>query len=240
MTFLAYVHARPETVNQHGIFYVGKGMGKRHLNLTARNAHHANIIAKYGAKNILIGKLECSSEQIAFDLEIGLIKCLHRNGVRLANMTNGGEGSAGRETLQSTRDKLSIVSKGAVRSPEYRSKISKTLTGRKLSTERIEKGRQSQLGKKHSVEWRAAISKGLVGRKLSEAHSKLISVTKAGKIAITNGTADKMVASDMVEKMLNTGEWQRGFAQSTCPHCKKTGARGLMVRWHNDNCKENK
>lgn len=240
MTFFAYVHARPETVNQHGIFYVGKGMSKRHLNLTARNAHHANVVNKYGADNILVGKLDCSSEQIAFDLEIGLIKCLHRNGVRLANMTNGGEGSAGRETLQSTRDKLSLVHKGAVRGPEYRSKISKSLTGRKLSIERIEKSRQSQLGKKHSVEWCSAISNGHLGKIKTNEHRKAISAAKAGKIAITNGTADKMVDASIAESIIVSGEWQRGFAQSTCLHCKKTGARGLMARWHNDNCKENK
>lgn len=93
--YYAYVHARPETVNVTGIFYVGKGKGKRCYDLSPRNTYHGNVVNKYGAENILIGKMECSSEAIAFDLERGLIKCLRRLGVRTTNLTDGGEGAGG-------------------------------------------------------------------------------------------------------------------------------------------------
>ncbi len=76
--FLTYIHARPDG----RIFYVGKGTSARVSKIDSHhNPHHSNIVAKYGRKNILVGKMECSSEEIAFELEKGLIKCLRRSGV---------------------------------------------------------------------------------------------------------------------------------------------------------------
>ena len=96
MVSFAYLHARPNTVSAQGIFYVGKGNSKRRsTTLSGRNKYHASVIQKHGAENILVGVIPCSSEAIAFDLEKGLIKCLRRMGVRLSNMTDGGEGSSG-------------------------------------------------------------------------------------------------------------------------------------------------
>lgn len=96
MTYYAYLHARPNTENASGIFYVGKGNDKRTRKIPRKtNLHHTRIVNKYGEKNILIGKLPCSSESISFDLECGLIKCLKRQGVKLTNKTDGGEGALG-------------------------------------------------------------------------------------------------------------------------------------------------
>lgn len=101
MTSFTYLHARPETSTVAGIFYVGKGNRKRRAyDMDRRNKYHSAVIAKYGAKNILVSTIECSSEQIAFELEQGLIKCLLRSGVKLCNMTLGGEGAAGIPTSE--------------------------------------------------------------------------------------------------------------------------------------------
>lgn len=103
MTFYAYMHCKPDGMP----FYVGKGdetrvsSKKRH-----HNRHHKNILSKYGEENILVGKLECSREDIAFDLERGLIKRLRKMGIPIVNLTDGGDGT-----------------KGAVRSPETRAKM---------------------------------------------------------------------------------------------------------------------
>lgn len=91
--FYAYIHCKPDGIP----FYVGKGGARRVSELTRNNRHHRNTIKKYGAENILVGKLACSSEAIAFELEKGMIKCLRRMGVTLCNMTDGGEGPAGRK-----------------------------------------------------------------------------------------------------------------------------------------------
>ena len=106
MTSFAYVHARPETTDATGIFYVGKGTRARALSVTRgrRNPHYKNVVRKYGEVNILVGMVECSSEAIAFDLERGLLKCLRR-------MT----GARGLPTLRRKRgQKLEPLAKGGI------------------------------------------------------------------------------------------------------------------------------
>ena len=88
-TSFAYIHCKPDGVP----FYVGKGALRRARYLGERNAHHKAIVNKYGIANILKGVIDCSSDKIALELEVGLIKCLRRMGTKLANFTDGGEGT---------------------------------------------------------------------------------------------------------------------------------------------------
>jgi hypothetical protein len=107
----AYVHARPDG----GVFYVGKGSTKRSLDFkNNRNNHYLNIVKKHGSDNILVGCLPCSSEEISFDLEKGLIKCLRRMGVELANRTDGGEGVSGYRFDSTQRQVISVRTKEAL------------------------------------------------------------------------------------------------------------------------------
>ena len=146
--FYAYVHARPETIEASGIFYVGKGHGKRAWDMFSRNFHHTNILNKHGSENILVGKLDCSSEQIAFDLEVGLIKCLRRNGVKLANMTNGGEGTVGYVQTEEAKINQSNVMSGRKASDETKEKMKLAHSG----------DRNHFYGRTHSDEAKAIIS----------------------------------------------------------------------------------
>lgn len=152
MTFYAYIHVKPEAVDVSGVFYVGKGFKGRHRPLPARNRHHGFVLAKYGAENILTGKLDCSSEEISFELERGLIKCLKRAGAPLTNMTDGGEGSSGYVMTDEAKAKISahsvvmandprikaIRSAVAIREnaarwsdPEYRVRTAEAMRGKK-------------------------------------------------------------------------------------------------------------
>lgn len=132
MPFFAYVHAKPESKTQQGIFYVGKGKGQRHLSLNARNRHHGFVVSKHGRENILIGKIDCSSEKLAFELEKGLIKCLRRNGVDLTNMTDGGDGSSGYVASEETKRRQSASAKLLAARPEVKSARSKKSTENNL------------------------------------------------------------------------------------------------------------
>lgn len=105
MTYFSYLHAKPNTSDISGIFYVGKGKSNRHLSFKNRSKFHQSVIDKYGADEILVSKIECSSEKIAFDLERGLIKCLRRSGVKLTNLTDGGEGASGHRHQGMSREK---------------------------------------------------------------------------------------------------------------------------------------
>ena len=101
----AYVHCKPDG----SPFYVGKGSLRRAKYLGGRNQHHAAVVKKYGAKNILIGMMDCSSHEIAYQLEKGIIKCLRRQEIALANYTEGGDG--GKNPCEETRKKLSAAAK---------------------------------------------------------------------------------------------------------------------------------
>lgn len=148
--FYAYIHARPDGRP----FYVGKGNKIRVYRLSKRNPHHKNIVEKYGRQNILIGSLECSTEALAFELEIGMIKCLRRMGVELTNLTNGGEGPS-----------------GLVLSSEARAQISASLTGRKgtpWSDEQRAKFKAATVGRKRTPEQCARIGNAHRGKVVSD------------------------------------------------------------------------
>jgi hypothetical protein len=134
--FGAYLHCKPDATP----FYVGKGdilRAKRILN-RRHNRHHMAVVSKYGVEGISVGFIPCSSEQLAFILEVGLIKCLRRAGFRLANRTDGGEGHTG------------------PKSPEHLHKLRKaligrpgTMRGRKHTAEASEKMRAASSGNTH-------------------------------------------------------------------------------------------
>lgn len=148
----AYVHCKPDGT----VFYVGKGALRRVKNLRERNEYHRRVVAKYGKNNILIGMLECSSEQIAFDLERGLIKCLKRQGVSLANCTDGGEG--GSNPRPETRAKLSAAAKERGVSEACRSATVAARKGKPLSEAQRRKQSETMKGIVFSEEHKRNIS----------------------------------------------------------------------------------
>ena len=118
MSFYAYLHARPSADSVGGVFYVGKGKGSRYKDLTPRNRWHGFVVKKHGRKSILTSKIDCSSEEIAFELERGLIKCLRRTGVELTNQTDGGDGSAGYTHTDSAKKLIGEASRSVGLRPE--------------------------------------------------------------------------------------------------------------------------
>ena len=169
--FYAYLHARPTTCTAAGIFYVGKGSGGRGNDLFRVNQHHRNIVAKHGAKNILVGKLECSSEDVAFELEKGLIKCLRRMQVTLCNRTSGGEGVPGYTRTAEWREQHSQTMKGrpsplrgTALSAEHKLRIAATL-----------KLKSPWTGKAHTLEARAKMGTTL-GTKLVSKNGQVLRI----------------------------------------------------------------
>jgi hypothetical protein len=188
MNFYAYLHARPHTEDAYGIFYVGKGKDGRGLNLRRKNPHHRNIVKKYQG-NILVGQLECSSEEVAFELEVGLIKCLKRMGVVLVNRTSGGDGVRGRVVSEEWRKNHSELmkgrpnwAKGRTVPQEQRDKISATL-----------KSTSPWRGRKHTEAARSRMGKA------------------GGSVWVNDGISSRVRAQPAeVEKYLQKG-WKLGF-----------------------------
>ncbi len=167
----AYIHCKPDGTP----FYVGKGALRRVKNLRERNPHHRNIVAKYGKSNILIGMMECSSHEIAYDLEAGIIKCLKRMGVSLTNLTAGGEG--GKEPSEETRIRLSEAARKRGISQATRDAVSKAKKGVPLSEDQ-----------------KAKVSAAMKGIVFTEEHRKNISIS-AKKRGISKELLEKAHAS---------------------------------------------
>jgi hypothetical protein len=112
----AYIHAKPDMTP----FYVGKGSVRRSKMFCQRNEYHTRTINKIGKDNVVVGFMECSSDDIAFELERGLVKCLKRSGVTLTNLTEGGLGglqdqeawNKGKKLSDEHKQKLSDAHKG--------------------------------------------------------------------------------------------------------------------------------
>lgn len=159
----AYLHCRPDGTP----FYVGKGTDARMNRTDGRNPYHTSIVNKYGAANILKGFIKCSTEQIALDLEIGIIKCLKRMGIKLSNMTDGGDGVSGYKHTEQTKLANGLMTKGRKVFQETRDKISRGLKGIKRGTpsvEHKEKNRLSHLGKVATEETKQKMSNSQLKR----------------------------------------------------------------------------
>lgn len=126
MTSYAYIHCKPDGTP----FYVGKGVRARYKNFRDRNNYHKKIVAKYGQENILVGKVDCSSNEIALSLEIGIIKCFKRMGVPLANFTDGGQGALGRPCSEKTKAAVAKANARRIWTEEQRQKIGEFSKGK--------------------------------------------------------------------------------------------------------------
>jgi hypothetical protein len=179
-------------------FYVGKGHGNRsNFHLKRKDKHPlTHRINKMLRENVIpiVQKIGCSSEDIAFMLEIGLIKMLGRkdcNNGPLLNLCDGGQGSNGKlgklESLE-TRKKKSIARVGdknpmwGIVRPDLTERNIKN-SGRLLSEETKSKMSDSRKGatpfknKGHSLESKNKISVSLLGKKRGPYKRKMINVS---------------------------------------------------------------
>lgn len=217
--FYSYVLARPDGVP----FYVGKGRGKRMNDLSSnRSLHFKNLVKKHGAENILKSKMECSSESIAFELEIGLIKCMKRSGFVLVNKTDGGEGPSGFVFSAHSRllmsEKQKEYWKDAARrqavsernkkywTEESRNKFSESVKKRGVSTfNKISKALKEHWANNDKEILRAASKKAWDNKE----RRKALSDRNAGKRWITDGTENKFVCVEEANALIENG-WRYG------------------------------
>lgn len=156
--FYVYEHIRPDNNN---IFYVGKGIGNRAKSCSDRNQHWNRIVTKAGgfSVNMIVKNLD---EEFAFLVEIERIDQLKKLGIKICNMTNGGEGVAGYKLTLEQRKKRSNLMKGNKRSLgkklsiEAKIKISNSLVGNKYT-----------LGRKATSETKKKMSNAKIGQKKS-------------------------------------------------------------------------
>jgi hypothetical protein len=86
--YYTYAHIRLDT---NAIFYIGKGIGRRLNKKDNRNKYWKHIVEKHGFKAIKLS--EWDNESDAYSHEKSLITYLRNKGIKLVNVTDGGDGN---------------------------------------------------------------------------------------------------------------------------------------------------
>lgn len=220
-SFHVYHHVRPDTGQ---VFYVGKGKGRRAFDRGARRSEFWHrVVEKAGGVLVEIVAKKLTEDE-AFLLEKQNIAALRNCGIRLCNLTDGGDGTSGLKRTAAWKRMMSQVHSGKVLSEGVRAKISASVKAsgfvhtdemRKKMSE-THKGKKRSLGYKHTDEWKAdqrirsVGNKSRLGQKRSEEERAKSSAALSGRIQ----------------------------TRIECPHCGKIGGNA-MKRWHFDNCKSN-
>ena len=178
--YYIYQHRSADT---NEIFYVGKGKDKRFCDKNKRGRYWKHYVAKHGfVPEIIKDGLD---EELAFLAEMECIDAYKRRGIKLINLTDGGEGCSGYSMKHSEEQKAkwSIERKGT---PSPRK-------GVKLLDSTKEKISLARVGKLLSESHKDAISNGLRGNrntaKLSDDDVRFI---RANKGTLTNTQLGEM------------------------------------------------
>ena len=204
--FYIYEHIRPDT---NAIFYVGKGNGSRHKSTKDRNSQWKSIVEKVGGfkARIIVKDID---EELSLLAERERIDQLKRLGVKLCNLTSGGQGVSGLKHTDNSKKKMSESRKNLIphkHTEESKEKIRKATTGVIFTEERKRKISESKKGKKmplHVIE----------------------------KIRLKN--IGFRHSAETIKRMC---EVQKAMPQRKCLHCDFVGNAGNLARWHFDRCK---
>lgn len=165
-----YAHRR---ATDGGVFYIGKGKGRRAWGRTGRNPwwHHVN--AKHGFT------VEILRDQMPAPCALTLERItIAKIGIaNLANLTDGGGGILGWKHSDEARAKIAAASRGRKMTPAAARAIGDRTRGKKLSPEHIAKLSAAKAGKKKGprpAHVRAKIAASHIGiRPTDEALAKM-------------------------------------------------------------------
>ena len=164
--YCVYEHIRPDT---GVVFYVGKGRKSRSTEMKGgRNKHHLRIQAKLAKLSLKVEVriIACfMDEKDAFAFERERVAFWRSNGVSLANMTDGGDGTSGWKHSKEWSDAQRARWIGKKHRPESIEKMRKSSTGIKHTEETKAKIALASSLKRHSRETKKKIS-------LNSAHNK--------------------------------------------------------------------
>jgi hypothetical protein len=176
--FYTYAHINKDT---NKIFYIGKGFENRYKSTDRRNSYWHNIVSKHDFNAEILAYWDTEKE--ALDHEMLLISCFKDMGYKLANMTDGGEGTSGYKHSLETKIKMSKKTL----SEQTRKKIGLAHFGMKRSAEakkNMSNAQKSILNRQRppcSEETKQKISQKLKGRVMSEESRLKMIATKLAK-----------------------------------------------------------
>lgn len=172
-TYYTYIHRFT-----NGTIYIGKGKKQRLLEDTSRNTYWHNLKNKYGEpiRGIVNDNL---TEEEAFQDEINLIALYKTLGVKLCNITNGGEGCSGYTHTKKHKQYMSKVAKQWMNTPEGKDIRSKNYSGKNNPMYGVPSWCKG-LTKETDIRVKQ-ISEKLKGKPKSELHKKKLSESRKGK-----------------------------------------------------------
>ena len=217
--FYVYEHLRNDT---NKIFYVGKGKSDRCYKTVQRNRHWQYIVAKAGGFSVR-KIVEDISEPLAFEIEIQRIEELKSLGIKLCNMTDGGEGTSGITREFSEKTKAKMKENHADVSGENNPMWNQKHTPEALV--KISANRTYESGENHHNS----------GMKASEEVRAKISLNHADVSGDKNPMYNK---NHTTETRAKQSAIALARPKLTCPHCGKVGGNLAMKGWHFDNCKK--
>lgn len=205
--FYVYEHWRPD---RDVPFYVGKGTGRRARMVWGRNRYHKHITTKLRSLNMILEVrivAQNLSEEDALHLEMERIAHYRANGLILANLTNGGEGSPGVVQSDATREKRRQSALGRQQTAETRAKRSASMTGIVRSCETRKRIAGSKKNPRPEVRARnsAAAKKSWAD---PDWRSRQIE-SRLGAVRITDGTNNRTIRP---EEIIPAG-WRRGMTK---------------------------
>jgi hypothetical protein len=173
--FYVYIKLLPDGT----VFWVGKGHGFRAFSLYSRNSYYRSIVNKYGEEHLKTTIFPFLSEEEAFLKEIKYTAYFKALGCKLANMTFGGEGGAGRIPWNKGKscENISRALLGRSLSQEHRDSISEGLKGHSSWSK----------GKKFTPEQCDNVSKSLKGKPKPPGYSQTLSKMKKGQVPWNKG-----------------------------------------------------
>lgn len=249
-----YEHCRQDT---GAVFYVGKGKGSRANRVSGRNNYWRNVVAKAGgfSTRLIVSDVD---EELAFLAEVERIDQYQRIGVRLCNLTTGGEGASGRFISDSFRKRMSETTRDRMAKPESKAASSSFMKSwwakdgvKELMKEKMSKALNSpDIHQKLSAASRARMADPVIREKIRQAAkaqwsdpSARDNLRQKGLIRMADPNAKEHLRKLAKQRMSNPEERQRirkalvAAERVVCPHCGKQGAKSPMSRWHFDNCK---
>jgi hypothetical protein len=175
--FYVYAHKRQ---SDGRLFYIGKGKDRRAWEQYNRNPHWRHVAAKHGVEVEIVR--DGMPEGCAFTFERICIAANRDKG--LANIVEGGGGTAGWKHTEETRAKISARFKGRGVTPAMREAL-RRWNERRVTTEetrrKMSEAAKARPRRAHSEETRAKIAAAHVGIRPSAETLRKMSAAKIGK-----------------------------------------------------------
>jgi len=215
--FYVYIHIRLDTGE---IFYVGKGQKKRAWSPRGRNQHWLGIVAKHG-RLVHIHSYHVSEEE-AFSQEVKLIDEYKGSGIKLVNLTDGGEGASGWVPSAETRARIGEAHRG---NTNWLGRTHSVETRKKMSLSSM--GNRGLEGRTHTSETKLKMSEAAKGRIFSQETRERMGIAQRKRV-VSEETKVKISKA-------NKGKTLSVETKSKMSEARKTWWANLITRNNHEN-----